>query len=43
MTNLPHIIIVKQSELRRVARRFGQAEMAERMRGDHPAARRPLQ
>src|SRR5579862_56092 len=33
----------KQSELRRIARRLGQAEMAERMSGDQAAARRALQ
>src|SRR6266704_383430 len=32
-----------QSELRRIARGFGEAEMAERMRGQQPAARRALQ
>src|SRR6266436_2185355 len=33
----------EQSELRRIARGFGEAEMAERMRGQQPAARRALQ
>src|SRR6266516_1246763 len=33
----------EQSELRRIARGFGEAEMAERMRGQEPAARRALQ
>src|SRR5258707_15686816 len=33
----------EQSELRRIARGFGEAEMAERMRGQQPPARRALQ
>src|SRR6266705_5675834 len=33
----------EQSELRRIARGLGEAEMAERMRGQQPAARRALQ
>src|SRR3977135_1679363 len=33
----------EQSELRRIARGFGDAEMAERMRGQQPPARRALQ
>src|SRR5258707_13492335 len=33
----------EQSELRRIARGFGEADMAERMRGQQPPARRALQ
>src|SRR5260370_34929118 len=33
----------EQSELRRIARGLGEAEMAERMRGQQPAARGALQ
>src|SRR5262249_56291694 len=43
MTNLLHLTIAEQPELRRVARRFGQSEMAERVRGNQSAARRALQ
>src|SRR5690349_897657 len=32
--NLLHLTIAEQPELRRIARRFGQTEMAERVRGD---------
>src|ERR1700686_5584370 len=35
--------VAKQSELRGVARGLGETEMAERMRGQQPAARRALQ
>ncbi len=39
------VILVRpeQPELRRIARRLGQAEMAEGVAGDQPAARRALQ
>ena len=43
MTNLLHLTIAEQSELRGIARRFGQAEMAEGMRRDQTATRRALQ
>src|ERR1700694_3985069 len=36
-------LTAEQSELRRIARGFGEAEMAKRMRGQHPSARRALQ
>src|SRR5262249_3496208 len=32
--NLLHLAIAKQSELGRIARRFGQSQVAERVRGD---------
>ena len=35
--------LAEQPELRRIARRLGQAEMAEGVAGDQPAARRALQ
>src|SRR6266567_3190331 len=37
------ILAAEQPELRRVARRFGEAEMAKGMRGQEPAARGALQ
>src|SRR3979409_3827 len=36
-------VTTEQSELRRIARGLGEAEMAERMRGQQPAARGTLQ
>src|SRR5258705_11385910 len=35
--------VAKQPELRRIARGLGEAEMAKRMRGQQPPARRALQ
>src|SRR5262249_61297088 len=37
------LLRAEQSELRRIARRLGHAEVAERMRRDEPPARRALQ
>src|ERR1700685_1694816 len=37
------LALPEQTELRRIARRFGKAEMAEGMRGQQPPARRALQ
>src|SRR6266478_9883907 len=37
------LAVAEQPELRRIARRLGEAEMAERMRGQQPPARRALQ
>src|SRR5690349_6008342 len=37
------VVLREQPELRRIAGRLGEAEMLKGVRGDQPAARRPLQ
>src|SRR5438045_3610361 len=43
LTILAVVTSVEQAELRRIARRLGEAEVAEGMRGEQAPARRPLQ